>query len=500
MDNDSTIPKVPIRDVFIGKVDVNDEIRLKNFIELYYDKDSISETITRDSIFLVTGRKGTGKSYFANYLLKISEQNDKLFCKVCDQDTYNREKISKIKSASVGKDQSTLLWKWIIYSQFTEMIIEKRKFKKYIPFTTTHKLYKVYKKINKRLDVIYKPKGKVIANASKYGGIINSPDKIMGISGENQSQSSTQYDVVEYYENIPLLEELLINSLKHEKGFLLIFDDLDELDGATNKSIEYNNSILGLIKTVKELNAKIYDYEHKAIIMLRSDIIRSLMLHSANLNKHTAECNITLNWFEDKNKINPSEHPLIIMVLKKVKATVPEYSNYSYEELYKHLFPEKVNNKDPFSFLLDHSFGRPRDLVAYLNKVKDIEKDSEVHYFSAKSIRKAKKKYARWFLQELYNEISIHDNKMFVEESVRLVRNHKKITFSLNDISDFYELNKADYPNIQDIKEALTELYKYGVVGNQNNSKSYWGYREDADSEPNFSLDFTIHYAIQPTL
>lgn len=492
-------PQIPISKIYVGNIDVADELKYENFTDLYFDNDLISKSILNDNRFIIQGRKGTGKSYLANYLFKICDQDENMMCKICDQDDYNVEKILNIKSGIVKKDEVTLLWKWIIYSKFAELLLENYKIKKYIPFTSIKKLHFIHSKINKRLDLIFKPNSKVVDKGSKTIGTIANKSKILTGGREKSSQSSVQYDLVEYFQLIPDLEKAVLKALKNQKKTILIFDDLDELDGAADCSEEFKTSIVGLIKTVKEINLKISRDNHKAIIMIRSDIVRSLMTYATNINKQIEECNVTINWYDDKRNMEATEHPLILMILNKVRATVPEYSSLSYESLYNHLFPEKINNQTPFDYLLDYSFGRPRDIVAYLNKVKELEANSEVHYFSAKAFRKSKKKYSRWFLNELLNEISIHEQRKLVEQSIKIIRDQRIIDFKIEDVSNFYEENKKEYPNINDIRESLTILYQLGVVGNRNGKKTYWGHREDADVEPNFSQSFTLHYALRGT-
>lgn len=57
------------------------------------------------------------------------------------------------------------------------------------------------------------------------------------------------------------------------------------------------------------------------------------------------------------------------MVLHKIKTCCNSLSKINYKDLYNMLFPEKINGKPPLDYLLDYSFGRPRDIVTFLNHV-----------------------------------------------------------------------------------------------------------------------------------
>ncbi|WP_423748519.1 P-loop ATPase, Sll1717 family, partial [Bacillus cereus] len=116
---------------------------------------------------------------------------------------------------------------------------------------------------------------------------------------------------------------------------------------------------------------------------------------------------MNLYWIDKSYK--GAEHPLMEMILNKIQKSVKEYESLSKDELYKMIFFHRINEKDIISYLLDYSFGRPRDITRYLNLI--IEKNPNAIAFNPKAFKDCAKEYSKWFYDELQNEVSINENK-----------------------------------------------------------------------------------------
>jgi hypothetical protein len=261
-----------------------------------------------------------------------------------------------------------------------------------------------------------------------------------------------------------------------------------------------------MLETIKDLNLKLKNegkQKSKIIILLRSDIIDDLHKYSSNSNKLITGSKTDLYWIS-KNYENPEDHPLMEMLLNKIRITVPSYSNLDNSSLYKLLFPKKIDNKEIIDYLINYSYGRPRDIIRYLTIVIDTfpdEKNFEPHFF-----QDCAQEYSKWFYNELENEISISKDKEMLLDCLKLINDFKKRNFDLQMIVSYFQENQLSYPNIKDLKEGLRSLYKYGVIGNswihrkKRNKNIYhfsWGYRDDANNEPNFSQSFVVHYGLR---
>lgn len=83
-----------------------------------------------------------------------------------------------------------------------------------------------------------------------------------------------------------------------------------------------------------------------------------------------------------------------------------------------------------------------------------------------------------------------------------MVSGLKEISFLYDKIEDYYKTNKQAFPNIKNLNDALSFLYRIGVIGNvwkdeRNKSYSSWAYRKDAMYDIDITKKFTVHYALR---
>ncbi|PGM06384.1 FunZ [Bacillus thuringiensis] len=498
--------QVLLKDLFIGSIDGETEASRGDFEQLFYTKNSKFDEIMRPEKFIISGRKGTGKTILAKYVHKKVNEKPDSYCKIFTKNDYVLRKLIDTQFREMKPEELSIFWKWTLLYQISDTLNKKVGLRKKIPFTAEYKLAQFLKNIYP--DDIFKVK-----DVNKSFGIKNSlkgDAKKKGLSElavtaahENTAQVSTNYLTKEYFELISQLEELLYNCLKKEKEIVLIYDDLDELDEKFGDDSKHYQTLISMLETIKDLNIvfkSLSKKNTKIVVLLRSDIIDEIHKHSSNSNKLVTESEVNLYWIEKRSK-KREEHPLMEMVLNKVQKSAEQYSSINKAQLYKMLFPRRINHKDAIVYLLDYSLGRPRDIIRHLNLV--IEDSPEATNFDPAAFRNCAQKYSKWFYDELQNEISIHKNREMLRDGLRLINDMKKITFTYDLIKDHFTQKKEHYANIEDLKETISHLYKLGVIGNSwqhKNSDNYhfsWGYRDDASNDPNFSQTFVVHSGLR---
>lgn len=193
------------------------------------------------------------------------------------------------------------------------------------------------------------------------------------------------------------------------------------------------------------------------------------------------------------------EHPLMSMVLHKIKAANSKYSNWSNKKLFSELFPETIDNKRPLDFLLDYGFGRPRDIVTYLNHAKKAFPNAP--FFSASILKETRKLYSSDFYDEMLNQASYHKDAEYIRQCLNLLSAVKRVSFFYNHIEMIYTENKERYDEITNLDDAIKFLYEIGAIGNvwRSNKKVHtcWSYKKDAMSNVDLSKKFTIHYGLR---
>lgn len=502
------VKKVKLKKIFIGEIDGESEaIKRNDFENLFFNQDNKYKKLLSGDKFLIKGRKGTGKTYLAKYIcVKINSQKGK-HCKICDSSSFNLQRLIDIKGRDLIKGEYELFWEWIILLHFSYTILEKYPIISMNPFSKIGKL-------NKFINSKYPNPESVFENTS-YSETSTTARKLQvsykvsnSSSGiDSTSSFASAFQQKEYYKNLRYLYDLVIKILSSRANITLIYDDLDSIEANTHLDPFYIDLLSGLLKSVKKINLELSSNaktDSKIIVAMRDDILSYMQDYNTNLNKITSSHFVDLHWLYKVNQGEPHTHPLMALIISKIKKSTPEYSKLSNKKVYELLFPKKIRKKDAIYYLLDNSFGRPRDIIKFLNIIQD--KFGSSTEFKRKFFPDCIKEYSNWFYDELRNEISIHNNADFLRESLELIKNIRKIHFKLSDVENVFNLNKQNYPNISDVNESIIHMYKLGVIGNSwpvnSDSKDTkyrhsWAYRLDSDSEPDFSKEFVVHSALR---
>lgn len=496
---------IHLNDIYIGSIDGENEASLNNFEQLFYTKNSKYSELRDNNKFIISGRKGTGKTILANYLVKKLRDKNHL-CKVYSKSDFNLQKLIDLDQPSIREEERTLFWKWFFLIQISKLLLTKHKIKKYLPYSSVRKINKFIKM--KYSDDIFRLVDYTTSESSKLSQYFKLPSKKMeyGLSSDESKTVNSSYKKQQYYDLLSVLENSVFKCLKSDVELTIILDDLDEMEERLDKSEGYYRFFTSMLETIKSLNMnfrKLDKKETKIIALLRTDIISQIHKYSSNSNKLITEAEVNLNWIT-KNVNNPADHPLMDMILHKVKQSNVKYSTLEKYSIYTSLFAKQIQHKPIINYLLDYSFGRPRDIVHYLNLI--MKKFPNATHFEPHFFKECAKDYSHWFYNELLNEINIHTNKSSILDGLRLINDIKKNNMSFDTINTFLTSNQSSYNNITNIKETLNDLYILGVIGNSwehdktKKGKSIyhysWGYR-DTGIDINYSQHFIVHYGLR---
>lgn len=496
---------VMLEQLFIGYVDGETEAQEENFEDLFYTKNSKYKEILMPNKFIITGRKGTGKTILAKYIEKKSNYQRDKFCLMCKLNDFKQQKLKDLDYRDLNQEELCSYWRWAILIELSQIIIGCHPTKSKLPNTSAGKLKRFLKGKyeNKLVELTDYSTSESVKKISKLGADLGFHKLETGseYSFEKFLQLEKHYKPKEYYNLLEQLSRFVIKALNTQKQIFLIYDDLDELEGRIDEDKFYRKLIVSMMETVKDLNFEIRKNTRsgsKIIMLIRDDIIDSLQSYSTNLNKLVTEAEVNLYWM-DNSYNSPEKHPLMDLVLTKIQNSNSTLAHINKKKLYKSLFPKKIQDKEAIEYLLEHSFGRPRDIIRYLNIIKEEYPAATV--FQPNFFKECGLKYSGWFYNELVNELSIHENSEFVNQSLELIKNFKKRTFDYNMICGYYNRNKELYPAISNIKDSIKCMYKFGVIGNSwmdgMEYKYSWGYRKDADNNPDYTKSFVVHFGLR---
>lgn len=535
---------VRLKNLFIGYADGETESQESLFKDMFYKNNQKYDEITNNwAKFIISGPKGSGKTILGRYIKKMcDEQNIK--CKILKSDAIILNKLISLGKDSLESSEIIIFYRWFILLELSKLLFEKKLTHKDIEphclKRLTPKSKNAFKQYSETYDDLLNLYNERFNEGNYESSSINILDQLntllsssLEVNVPKTVKLNTKADLQEtfkeeqslvlkpYFKMINEFESKLFICMKYHK-LVLILDDIDEMKVKLDTNEESRIFLEYLIIMLKDLNSKFKEYDlcpSKCILLLRSDILNTLNKHSSNLNKILADRSVELYWLDKDNKY-PENHILIDMIFHKIRLSCEEYKDLSNIDLYYKLFPENIAGKTATNFLLDYSFGRPRDIIYYLSVIQTRFKNHK--YFAPTSFIQCENEYSNSFKNELLNELSLHLDVHYVEDLFKLISDFKRLSFYYNDIKKFYDQNKLNYPHIVDLKVSISDLYSFGVLGNSykikdpsdedkndknnknnKNKNSYgysWAYRRDGSNDVNFNQQLSVHYGLRSSL
>lgn len=503
---------VQLRNLYFGSANGDTESNNPMFENLFYKGNNKYKLIRYDkNKFIVSGQKGTGKTIMGRYIDRACK-NEKINCKILRKNDLLIHKLIELENIDLQKDDYSAFYIWFILREISKIIINtkcvidkslKLSMYKRVIVKCKYIFYKL--KLKKFFKIRYEGEQNFQVNSQSVGsGGEATPNKIFKLVRSFNSTKSKKA----FYKVIEPVKKWVYECLRYN-SVILIMDDLDEIDASKKLDKEASILIIALINAIKDINDDInyiVDSGSKVILLIRTDILDTVNKYSSNLAKIRSDAEVNLYWIDKMNE--PTQHMLMQMILHKIKQTVSEFSDKDDDFIYGRLFPDHIDKKDMVTYLIDYSFGRPRDIITYLNIILDKYPDRD--RFLPSMFSECRKQYSLAFKRELYNELCIHKEREYTDEVFQLLTDYGTRTFNIGQIRYFYDKNKAAYPHIESIEEFLNTCYKFGILGNskkntskKKNAPKYlysWSYRDDGNENANFNMSFTVHFALRKSL
>lgn len=512
------IRNLKLKEIFVGKADGLVEAKEKNFENYFYKGNNKYKELTEDrSKFIISGKKGTGKTILAKYYEVEQKKLGNPTKMLTDRDVVLREFMEKGKK-DLDESETRLFIEFTILTELGKIICENKK--KAYNIKNIFQWKKLYKSI-KYIDSIvnhrtsstnylsdeYRIRNMEQEKATSNGTI--KKDIVEAAAGYEVSQ---EHEIERAYRKNPFYNSL--NELRDRVALVLkymtvnlIFDDLDEYDDIITGNQKYINFFNSFIKVASAINTEILSNENhfSRIIIIRSDMLKPLNNSSKNLNKIIADGQIKLNWIK---KVENGIHPLMGMIATKIRNSNILLRGLSDEDILKRFFPETINGIAFVNYMLNASFGRPRDIINMLNVIRN--ENREAQKFTAKRFIAAKQEYSELFLNELRNEMSSYYETDHINECFRIIEQINNVEFWLSDIECVMEKMAEDLQYFKSPKDFYELCYEFGIIGNVWNEmnketgkdhKSYsWRYREDGSDVPDCEQKFCLHFALTKAL
>ena len=455
-----------LKDIYVGTEDGKTEASVrKDFERLFYNFDNLLGRIQEPLVFLVSGRKGTGKTYFAQYLHRTWSGSTS-FCEPVSFADFQIATLSTLKTDEPSPNEYSAIWEWYFLVVLAKQIARdngildleaKNDIDNFVKENFDEIALGSYqileKTVSQNIQGNFKFINAALTNTTKYvpGSFLNYLESLRTTVLRALSSSGSRHTIL-----------------------------MDDLDDKFNNTSVFRGSLVSLIKAARKLNFAMHDNGAKAkiVIFIRSDVLN--VLNDADLNKISLSNGFEIDWGDRVFK----DAPVFQMVFRKIRQTVKALSSYSDVELYDELFPRIIDGVPSESYILDRTLLRPRDVVHMLSLI--IKQYGNASRFDEAAFKAVEKKYAQYFLKEIKNELFGYvDDPMQIDEGISLLKHFGKRRFKFADIAGFCKNNEKSYPRLKEkLEETFGLFFRAGLIGSiwlpQHTKKEFtsWGYRE----------------------
>lgn len=455
-----------------------------DFDKFFVDIDKNVEKIANPKIFLVLGRKGSGKTFFGYYLKKLKDENPLSFCNISSYKDFKFQELVHLKSEDVKPNEYYEIWRWLLLLDIGKLCLQDEGSP---DCDAKRKLMEFFDSNYHGITIEAKKIVEITKKQEVRGGFLRS---YVGMGADEKGQVGSYLDYIDDLENVVF--EVLSRS---ESEYSSIYDELD--DRFRNDDY-YKNSIISLLKAADHLNLKFIEsgINSKIIVLLRTDIFS--IFNDPDLNKIKRVNSLKIEW---STKISPSA-PLIEMICHKAKESSTLMRARDDFKVYKTLFPQDIKGIKPDRYMLERSFFRPRDIITFLNLI--IEKYPESTYFGWKGFQELKTEYSNYLLDEVRNEMYGHYDDEQIELIFKLLKNYNKHFLYYDDLKEYMNENSFHYENLE-LEKMLIGLFKFNAIGNkwfnEYKKKVYytWAHR-DEKADLDLGKEIALHIGLREAL
>ena len=383
--------------------------------EVYEDYHNLLPQLMHEK-FIIVGRKGSGKSAFAEFVWFEASNQPNLFCQFIKKSEFSLEKVVQIGEKEGVSVDTEALFKWLIYTNILKLFA----FNEAISNNKDYELLRQFLKKNSGYIDIREYEIKELIK--KHGFEVNIEQFKRFVRGKINKQIDEKSSRAPFYKLLPHLEEIIIKVLssteetKNENSYVLFFDDLDIDFSVTNKLS--CDSLVNLIRACRHVNNDVFSKNNlraKAVVLIRDDIEAYLSSRYADTAKIFSSYSAKINWYQDEYAHAHEENNL------NIKKFINKRIKYSFNKIMKEvdkndpwlsLVKERDDSKSSFKGILNNTLFRPRDLLLFF---KPLENGAYKFPLDRHEVNSLLNIYAQELAKELKNELSSFYTQVQIE-------------------------------------------------------------------------------------
>jgi hypothetical protein len=448
---------------FIGAPEAEAESTTNSKVQLDDVFEDFLNVLTKlqNEKFIISGRKGSGKSAIAEKIYSLARDNSEYFCDFIKKNDIDIEKITQLATANDNAISQELLIEWIILTKIVNQLISNQS----LSNLKEIKDLKIFLKKNSGFIDI--KSNQIDEVAQNKGWEVN----VDYFKRYLTTKFGNKYDIksskAPFYKLLPHLKatvkDLFLNTQNRENHYLLIFDDLDI--NFNSKSEQNIQTLLNLLRIVKDYNIAFFGKEGisvKIILLLRDDISRFLLNADADTAKMFASYEIVLNWYQHSSLFKNEDDLKIKQFINKRIAHNFENNDIDYD--FARPWESLIANDETYQFssfkyIIDHTLIRPRDLILFFKPLAELSLPIPI---SKTDVNVLLGKYSVEFVKELRNELAAHYSAKDINNIFNTFNScyQDAVTFGFFE----NELKKNDFT--EKAHELAELLFDLSIIGN----------------------------------
>lgn len=466
--------------------------------EVYEDYHGLLSDLKHEK-FIVVGRKGSGKSAFAEYVYGEAQKQPNLFAQFIRNSDYTLENIVQLGVDREIPFENETLIKWIIYTNVLKMFA-------YNAAIRSDKSYNLLRQfLDKNSGYISIKEYEIKELVKKHGFEVNIEPLKRYAKGNLNKQVEIKSSRAPFYRLLPHLEETILRALNsrlekdNNNSYIIFFDDLDI--GFSSQNEASCDSLVSLIRVCRHINNDIFgknNLKAKVVLLLRDDIEIYLSTRYADTAKIFSSYSSPIIWFQEEYASGTNEDELNIkkFINKRIayafsKAMIP----FNKKDPWGSMVSFDDMGKTSFKYALNNTLFRPRDLLLLF---KPLENGSFNYPLSKKDINTLVKSYSTELAKELKNELTSFFSSTQIETIFLALHELAKRNHTYDEAAKIIRECCKDVEPLQ----LLDYLFDRSVIGNvDSNGRLTFKCREPINTpmptQLRRELDIAIQYGIK---
>lgn len=469
--------------------------------KVYEDCHNLTEALTHEK-FVIVGRKGSGKSAYAEYLSELAGSEPNLFCTFVRAADFNLEQLVQLGRAMGDPIEIEPLFRWLIYTHLLRTFANSAA----VASNRDYELLRQF--LDKNSGYIDIRDFEIRELVQKHGFEVSVEYFKRFLSGRYKRDVEAKSGRAPFYKLLPHLEEVITKVLcspeekANKNSYVVFFDDLDI--GFSGDRPSSCDALVQLLRACRHVNQEVFARHGvlaKAVMLLRDDIETHLSSKYPDTAKLFASYTATLNWYQDQFASPGTDENSL-----NLKKFINRRITYAFQRV-----GISFNKQDPWSSLVDagaveadrssfrhvvtQTLFRPRDLLLFF---RPLDSSGWTYPLDRMALNRLSDSYAAELSKEIKNELSSFYTAIQIENIFMAISAFAKYNARYDDaIKCIHEYCKGVEPS-----SLLEYLFDRSIIGTVDDmGRFYFRCRQPVNTPAPISFDhgqkIVVQYAVR---